>query len=50
MEDIADIETKYLKLTRMDERDVHKNWKLIQEIPTLSEDVRDHPGTEREKH
>src|SRR6185437_7083933 len=49
MEEIADIETKHLKLTRMDGKDVHKNWKLIQEIPTLPENVRNHPGTEREK-
>src|SRR6185437_4566772 len=49
MEEIADIETKHLKLTRMDRKDVHKNWKLIQEIPTLPEDVRDYPGIEREK-
>src|SRR6185437_8768988 len=49
MEEIADIETKHLKLTRMDGKDVHKNWKLIQEIPTLPEKVRNHPGTEREK-
>ena len=49
MEDIANIETKHLKITRMDNKDVHKNWKMIQEIPTLPEEVRTHSGTEREK-
>jgi len=49
MEDIADIETRHLKVTRMDSKDVHRNWEYIREIPTLPEEVKNYPGTEREK-